>query len=71
MIKRLLTSLVQLEYSGFDGATVPICTFTLENDNNSDYLGAYIKAYQLSRVVKIKHPRTLEAIKNQKLWMVF
>src|SRR5699024_1131271 len=24
-----ITSLIQLEYSGFDGATVPICTFTL------------------------------------------
>ena len=28
---KTITSLVQLEYSGFDGATVPICTFTLEN----------------------------------------
>lgn len=26
-----ISSLVQLEYSGFDGATVPICTFTLRN----------------------------------------
>lgn len=28
---RNISSLVQLEYSGFDGATVPICTFTLRN----------------------------------------
>ena len=26
-----LTSLIQLEYSGFAEATVPICTFTLFN----------------------------------------
>ena len=25
-----ITSLIQLEYSGFSGATVPICTFTLQ-----------------------------------------
>jgi len=29
--QKTLTSLIQLEYSGFDGATVPICTFTIEN----------------------------------------
>ncbi|EAS9754302.1 BREX-1 system adenine-specific DNA-methyltransferase PglX, partial [Salmonella enterica] len=28
--KENITSLIQLEYSGFDGATVPICTFTLQ-----------------------------------------
>ena len=27
--QKTITSLVQLEYSGFEGATVPICTFTL------------------------------------------
>ena len=25
-----ISSLIQLEYSGFEGATVPICTFTLD-----------------------------------------
>lgn len=29
--KKTITSLIQLEYSGFDGATVPICTYTLAN----------------------------------------
>ena len=28
--KETITSLIQLEYSGFEGATVPICTFTLQ-----------------------------------------
>ena len=31
--KETITSLVQLEYSGFEGATVPICTFTLQKDH--------------------------------------
>lgn len=37
-----ITSLIQLEYSGFDGATVPICTFTLRNSDVSDR-GVYIR----------------------------
>ena len=32
--KKTITSLIQLEYSGFEGATVPICTFTIENHHN-------------------------------------
>jgi hypothetical protein len=36
------SSLIQLEYSGFEGATVPICTFTLRN-NNEDISGEYIR----------------------------
>ncbi|OYT14480.1 MAG: SAM-dependent methyltransferase, partial [Bacteroidetes bacterium 4572_77] len=31
--KHFINNLIQLEYSGFDGATVPICTFTLRNKN--------------------------------------
>src|SRR5699024_1499321 len=37
-----ISSLIQLEYSGFEGATVPICTFTLRNDNK-DIPGEYIR----------------------------
>ncbi len=35
-----ITSLIQLEYSGFDGATVPICTFTLAKSHVSNFMGA-------------------------------
>ena len=38
-----ITSLIQLEYSGFDGATVPICCFTIENALRPAYRGGYIK----------------------------
>lgn len=37
-----ISSLVQLEYSAFEGATVPICTFTLRN-YNANVSGEYIK----------------------------
>lgn len=43
MDQKTITSLVQLEYSGFDGATVPICTFTLENSYNPNFKGGYVR----------------------------
>jgi len=58
-----ITSLVQLEYSGFEGATVPICTFSLQNKYRAGYKGGYI---QLSSFKGSENqgPRTLEAIAN-------
>ena len=41
--QQTITSLIQLEYSGFDGATVPICTFTVENSIRPDFRGAYVR----------------------------
>jgi len=41
--QKTITSLIQLEYSGFDGATVPICTFTLENAYKPDFKGGYVR----------------------------
>jgi hypothetical protein len=58
-----LTSLIQLEYSGFDGATVPICTFTLSKAHIPDYTGSYIKLSDF-KGHENQAPKTLEAIKN-------
>ena len=58
-----ITSLVQLEYSGFDGATVPICTFTLANLTNPYYKGGYIKLSDF-KGAENQAPRTIEAIAN-------
>uniref|UniRef100_UPI00352AEB03 BREX-1 system adenine-specific DNA-methyltransferase PglX n=1 Tax=Aerococcus urinaeequi TaxID=51665 RepID=UPI00352AEB03 len=60
-----ISSLIQLEYSGFEGATVPICTFTLRN-NNENIAGEYIR---LSDYVgaKIQPIKTIEAVKNPKV----
>jgi len=61
--EKTITSLVQLEYSGFEGATVPICTFTLENKLNPDFEGGYIRLSDF-RGAENQAPRTLEAIAN-------
>ncbi len=59
-----LTSLVQLEYSGFDGATVPICTFTLSKVHVSGFTGSYIRLSDF-RGGDQQGPKTLEAIQKR------
>jgi type II restriction/modification system DNA methylase subunit YeeA len=61
--KKTITSLVQLEYSGFDGATVPICTFTVENAHRPDFKGGYVRLSDF-RGSENQAPKTLEAINN-------
>lgn len=60
---RTLTSLIQLEYSGFAGATVPICTYTFHNSFIKGYKGGYVR---LSDFVGAsgQAPKALEAIRN-------
>ncbi len=60
--KHFINNLIQLEYSGFDGATVPICTFTLRN-KPMDAKGSYIRLSDF-RGSQNQAPKTLEAIHN-------
>ena len=60
---RTFTSLIQLEYSGFAGATVPICTFTFHNSHVDGYKGGYIRLSDFVGAAK-QAPKALEAIKN-------
>ncbi|MFD1203622.1 BREX-1 system adenine-specific DNA-methyltransferase PglX [Sporosarcina contaminans] len=59
---RTISSLIQLEYSGFDGATVPIGTFTLRN-YFSNTKGEYVRLSDF-RGPENQPIKTLEAIKN-------
>jgi type II restriction/modification system DNA methylase subunit YeeA len=63
LTRKTITSLIQLEYSGFDGATVPICTFTLENSHRPNFEGGYIRLSDF-RGASLQSPKTLEAIGN-------
>ena len=60
-----ISSLIQLEYSGFDGATVPICTFVLQRERNSEQ-GSYIRLSDFPGA-KQQAPRTREIITAYKL----
>ena len=59
-----ITSLVQLEYSGFEGATVPICTFTLQKGHVAAQKGCFIRLSDF-RGAESQAPMTLEAIRNR------
>ena len=61
--QHFINNLIQLEYSGFDGATVPICTFTLRNQSIDNAKGSYIRLSDF-KGSENQAPRTLEAIKN-------
>lgn len=61
--EKTITSLVQLEYSGFAGATVPICTFTFHNAHIDDYRGGYVRLSDFVGAA-VQGPKTLEAIQN-------
>lgn len=62
--KHDLSSLIQLEYSGFDGATVPICTFTLGKEHIDGKKNCFIKLSDF-RGAQNQAPKTLEAIRNR------
>ena len=65
-----ITTLVQLEYSGFDGATVPICTFALQNKHHANYRAGYVRLSEF-RGSENQGPKTLEAIANPKCGWFF
>lgn len=62
--KHFINNLIQLEYSGFDGATVPVCTFTLRNRPILEAKGSYIRLSDF-KGSENQAPKTLEAIQNQ------
>jgi type II restriction/modification system DNA methylase subunit YeeA len=59
-----INNLIQLEYSGFDGATVPICTFTFRNKIIQNGKGSYIRLSDF-KGSENQEPRTLDAIRNR------
>lgn len=64
LTKKTVTSLVQLEYSGFEEATVPICIFTTRN-TYVHAKGEYIRLSDFSGA-EMQPIKTLEAVRNPK-----
>jgi len=56
-----INNLIQLEYSGFEGATVPICTYTLCKSNIPFNEGSYIRLTDFIGP-KVQGTKALEAI---------
>jgi type II restriction/modification system DNA methylase subunit YeeA len=67
---KTINTLIQLSNSGFDGATVFICSFTFSNHNIQYSLGSYIRLIDFSRPLD-QGPKTLEAIRNHRCGWFF
>lgn len=58
-----VVTLIQMEYSAFEEATVPICTFVLCNQKEKN-IGLYIKLSEFKGGMDVQRKKTLEAIEN-------
>lgn len=58
-----IEKLIQFEYSAFEEATVPICTFVLKN-SYVDKKGCYLRLTDFRGGMEVQRQKTLEAISN-------
>ena len=58
-----IVSLIQMEYSAFEEATVPICAFVLANYHNKQK-GAYFRLSEFRGGMEIQNSKVLEALKS-------
>ena len=59
-----ITTLVQMEYSAYEEATVPICTYVLKNIKTDD-LGYYFRLSDFKGGMEVQKKMVLEAISNK------
>ena len=64
-----ISSLIQLEYSAFSEATVPICTFVLSNFNEN-YIGTYLKLSEFSGGMEVQKEKALRDMESQTFYFV-
>ena len=60
-----ITTLVQMEYSAFEEATVPICSFVLKNRKATEN-GLYFKLSDFKGGMEVQKQKVLEAIADKK-----
>ena len=60
---RSITTLIQMEYSAFEEATVPICSFVLQN-KKADEPGLYFRLSDFKGGMEVQRQKVLEAIDN-------
>lgn len=59
-----ITTLVQMEYSAFEEATVPICSFVLKNGKTNDK-GLYFKLSEFRGGMEVQKQKVLEALEDK------
>jgi len=68
---RTIETLIQFEYSAFEEATVPICTFAFKNNHINNKNGCYIRLADFNGGMEVQRQKTLEAISNHKCGFYF
>lgn len=58
-----ITTLIQFEYSAFEEATVPVCTFVYQNSKTGES-GIYFRLVDYRGGMEVQRVKTLEAISN-------
>ena len=61
-----ISSLIQLEYSAFSEATVPICTFVLSNFDEN-YAGTYLKLSEFTGGMDVQKEKVLQIINGDEI----
>lgn len=62
--QKSITTLVQMEYSAFEEATVPICSFVIGNEKTNSN-GLYIKLSEFRGGMEVQKQKVLEALKDK------
>ena len=62
--QKSITTLVQMEYSAFEEATVPICSFVLKNGKEIEK-GLYFKLSDFKGGMEVQKQKVLEALDNK------
>lgn len=61
-----IETLIQFEYSAFEEATVPVCTFAFRNCYIQKKKGCYLRLVDFRGGMEVQRQKTLEAIANHK-----
>ncbi|MFK4911067.1 BREX-1 system adenine-specific DNA-methyltransferase PglX [Lactococcus petauri] len=61
-----ISSLIQMEYSAFEEATVPVCCFTIKNAR-TEKVGNYFKLSDFRGGMKVQEEKVLKAIRDPSL----
>lgn len=59
-----IATLVQMEYSAYEEATVPICSFVLKNEHSND-LGYYFRLSDFKGGMEVQKQKVLDALSNK------
>jgi hypothetical protein len=65
-----IVSLIQMEYSAYEEATVPICSFIIKNACEEE-CGAYFKLSEFKGGMEVQRQKVLEAIKTNSNWLYY